>query len=672
MAPGFGLPPDALRPLAEAVMAQAPGVRLWVALAAIDYPGLARDLGRPGMSHEELGAAIVESGRMGAAVDGAVSAAAAAGFKARATSWGRVTNLYVLAHSAAGLLLNDVMFKSAAGAVMLASVFNAGYTRHETVNLEDWGRPLLMLVGELDGQMRWPWLAPHIYSSACLAAKAGPGFAAAHRPAILIPGVNHAHTTAPPPPPPAPAAGAGAPAPPPQPPPPGARGDVPSEVPAAAASEALAAAIAAFLACHAGGGGAGGAAGAGRLLELSSGTAAMAAPWFEASGMGDIEAAWRPTAAGASGTTDGGAAAAPEGGAANASGPGGDAGARTNAGGGGGGAQLQGAFRSARGRASAALHPGVVSEAERFAADAQAQLLAPLPEEAAARVRVVASVHTDLEALIYNQPLLEPQPDGTLVLLVHSYLHWRADDFPQGGPDAHRAALQASQHRRLNTAARRRRRLVAARGAAPEYWLKLKRPQAVAEALGLEGSFQDGLTPRDLQSSTLAAALAAAPPRAAARRAARGAPLEVAEAALWPGMDAEAFFKESALAFESMALAAPPTDGEAAGEAAGGPEPAPGAVRLVTPLMVTPSPGELARGGGGGGGDGANGGGGGGDGANGGAGGAAARAAAVDAAYSSRFLGNWYTKALSRALALEWKLLDSLRPASGGGGGTGW
>jgi hypothetical protein len=36
-------------------------------------------------------------------------------------------------------------------------------------------RPLLILGGELDGQMRWPWFGSHLYSSACLAEKAGPG-----------------------------------------------------------------------------------------------------------------------------------------------------------------------------------------------------------------------------------------------------------------------------------------------------------------------------------------------------------------------------------------------------------------------------------------------------------------------------------------------------------------
>lgn len=67
------------------------------------------------------------------------------------------------------------------------------------------------------------------------------------------------------------------------------------------------------------------------------------------------------------------------------------------AGGGGGGAPLQGALRRARGRLSDALHPGVVSAAEAFAVCAQRRLLAPLPAAAAASVKVVASVHTDLE-----------------------------------------------------------------------------------------------------------------------------------------------------------------------------------------------------------------------------------------------------------------------------------
>ncbi|KIZ02968.1 Protein PRY1 [Monoraphidium neglectum] len=233
--------------------------------------------------------------------------------------------------------------------------------------------------------------------------------------------------------------------------------------------------------------------------------------------MGDVAAAWTP-----SGDTAGAAAGL-------------DAATVTAAPGARGSAPLlRGAHRRACGRQSDALHPGVVAAAEAFAVGAQRRLLSTLPAAAAGRVRVLASLHTDVEALIYNQPLIELQEDDALVLLVHVYLHWRADRFDPGSPDAHLAALQA---------------------AAPEYWLKLKRPQAVAEALGLPGAFPDGVTPSALQSSTLAVALAAAPPAAAARYRARGRALEVADANLWPGMNAEAFFKEAEMRFLDPATA---------------------------------------------------------------------------------------------------------------------
>lgn len=35
-------------------------------------------------------------------------------------------------------------------------------------------RPVLMLGGELDGQLRWPWQAPLAADAAVLAQKAGP------------------------------------------------------------------------------------------------------------------------------------------------------------------------------------------------------------------------------------------------------------------------------------------------------------------------------------------------------------------------------------------------------------------------------------------------------------------------------------------------------------------
>jgi len=59
---------------------------------------------------------------------------------------------------------------------------------------------------------------------------------------------------------------------------------------------------------------------------------------------------------------------------------------------------LQGAFRSAHpGPLSDALHPGALAAADAFARDAQRRLLASLPAAVAARVKIVASVHTDVE-----------------------------------------------------------------------------------------------------------------------------------------------------------------------------------------------------------------------------------------------------------------------------------
>lgn len=164
-----------------------------------------------------------------------------------------------------------------------------------------------------------------------------------------------------------------------------------------------------------------------------------------------------------------------------------------------------------------------------------------------------------------------------------------------------------------------------------------------SQALGLAGSFADGITPQDLQASTLAAARAAAPRAAATRHATRGRALEATEADVWPGIDAASFFGDSAMRFEPAEVegseepavasapggagggiggAGAPDELGAGGAAAGGGATGGGAgrVRVLTPLMVTPSPGELAAGA---------------------TAEAAAAAARTDAGYTARFLGAW-------------------------------
>ena len=81
-----------------------------------------------------------------------------------------------------------------------------------------------------------------------------------------------------------------------------------------------------------------------------------------------------------------------------------------------------------------AVHPGVILAAEQFAVRTQhAALLQLLPsspslpskEALGRRLRVVASAHTDLGSLLYNQPAVFEQPGGVLVVHVHVYLHFR-------------------------------------------------------------------------------------------------------------------------------------------------------------------------------------------------------------------------------------------------------
>lgn len=103
-------------------------------------------------------------------------------------------------------------------------------------------------------------------------------FAAAQRPAILVPGANHTQTAFPPPPPPtAAAAGGGG----------GGRGDLRAAVDDESAVDGFATAIANFLTANGGGGVGAEARGtaAGALVAACGETARMVGPWIEAAGM---------------------------------------------------------------------------------------------------------------------------------------------------------------------------------------------------------------------------------------------------------------------------------------------------------------------------------------------------------------------------------------------------
>jgi hypothetical protein len=63
-----------------------------------------------------------------------------------------------------------------------------------------------------------------------------------------------------------------------------------------------------------------------------------------------------------------------------------------------------------------------------------------------------------LQALLYNQPVISEQDDGSVVVLVHALV---------APLNVLRPATEGA--------------LLTSRAASPEYWLKLKRPQAIAE-----------------------------------------------------------------------------------------------------------------------------------------------------------------------------------------------
>lgn len=505
--------------------------------------------------------------------------AVAAGFKARVSGWGRCTNLYLCAQSAAGVTMAGVAFKAAAGFILLASAFDGRYATGQLPSLEDYGRPVLILGGELDGQLRWPWQAPLAADAAVLAQKAGPCYAASHQPFILVPGANHAQTSN------------GVPN--------YARGDIAPTVEYAVATEQLSHAIASFVTSHQAVQKHDRQAAADELLVMVRRTAEMLGPYFMASGMGDICSAWVTGRSGGPESTaslDMPDTSHPHHSTPQHSHPSSPLQQSL----------LQGARREVAQRVSGSLHPGVVQKAERFVAAAQLKLASSLPRDVMGRLRVVVHTHTDVEALLLNQPRVQEQPDGSVVVAVHALIA-------------------------LPNVVRPGAKLPSCRPAAPEYWLKLKRPQAIADELGLEGTFADGTTASALNSDALQAALAAVSPAHVDRYRSTGWQLSFDSDKLVADNNAEKFIREGAMVFAGQP--------EASGSGRG-------TVQVTSPVLTSKSVGEvqkLAAAG------------------KPGNPASAAMLAAADDPYMVRFLGNWYTKVLSVAQAMEWVMLDSLR-----------
>ncbi|WIA40550.1 hypothetical protein OEZ86_013893 [Tetradesmus obliquus] len=597
LAPGFTVGPADFKHLGEAVQAQCPDVRLWVACMHLDYQGIMAAMMKEnsGTSYEQAYQNLPSSGKLEAALDSVKDAAAAAGFKPRQSGWGRLTNLYLCCQSAAGVTLSPVAFKAVAGFILLASTFDGRYSMGKLPSLEDWGRPVMLLGAELDGQMRWPWSAGLAADAAVLAQKAGPRFAAAQQPFILVPGANHGHTSN------------GIPN--------YDRGDIPAHTEYATATEAFARAMAAFVTAHEGPGKSAKQAATDQLLLMVRQTAELVAPYFMASGMGNPCAGWITGRQGGPESTA--SLDAPD--TSHSSHQHQHAhGASAHAASSLQQSLLQGARREAGAAVSAALHPGVLQKAERFVAAAQLKLASTLPREVLGKLRVVVQTHTTVEALLFNQPVISEQDDGSVVVLVHALV---------APPNVVRPATEGA--------------LLTSRASSPEYWLKLKRPQAIAEDLGLSGIYVDGVTAAALNQGAFDAAIAAVNRKAAERYKAAGWQLAFGEDEPTPDVNAEKFIRQGAMKFTAVP-AAGSDDGGTADGAVQQQKRQLGVVTVTSPVLTSKSISETVQQAG----QGPQ---------------AEAMIAATKDKYMHRFLGNWYTKVFSVAQAMEWIMLDSLR-----------
>ncbi|KAK9840597.1 hypothetical protein WJX81_003517 [Elliptochloris bilobata] len=438
---------------------------------------------------------------MDAANSAALEDARSHNFPAKLLPSGRCDNLVLLSHSSATLFAAPLAARRAGALALLGSYIFPSAQAY--ASLSEWSRPVLHLGGDLDGQARFPKLAVPALDSAAAAYKLGPRHAAAHKPVVLLHGVNHAQLSN------------------------GAlrEGDLEPELDAARATRAAATVLGDFVAAHASPDSACREVrreAVDRLLEHCISTAAWLSPFTAALGRGSPAQLWQHAmqagpagapcdAAEARGTAD--APMASPHGVALALLPGGVlAGAY--------GAEVLPDEEASR-RFHA--HPGELAAAERFTIAVQRRLAAaacgqggsadwPASSAApAAALRVAVSVHTDEAMFIYSQPALVEE-DGCLLVHAHCYLHR-----PSLVPFGHRIPV------------------------APHYLLKLKSCDAIRLAYGLdhaEDSEENSSLAASVNRETYDAALSLVATAARERHERRGRRLHFApdRRALWAGM----------------------------------------------------------------------------------------------------------------------------------------
>lgn len=150
---------------------------LWVAVASVDWTNPAlqtsgRDVG------DTAAAAALEAARQ-------------AGFPGKATTTGRCDSVFVAMHSISTIFASGFPMRNAGGVIMLGSALLP--QDDFSASVYEFPRPMLHVLGSLDGQLSLSKAALIAADAAKTGAALGAAFAARSRPVVIVPGMNHGH-----------------------------------------------------------------------------------------------------------------------------------------------------------------------------------------------------------------------------------------------------------------------------------------------------------------------------------------------------------------------------------------------------------------------------------------------------------------------------------------------